>query len=78
MEAALPAINSASMPKRCLTTSLNVLSQLGAGGNGNNDLSFLLGGFNDLVPFALCRLPGLGPRNIAAQDRARDENEKKQ
>ena len=51
-----------------LDTFLNVLSQLGAGGDRDDNLSFLLGGLNDLVPFTLCRLPGFGPRNIAAQD----------
>src|SRR5262249_324832 len=52
--------------------------ELGAGGNGDDNLSFLLGGFDDLVPFVLRRLPGLPLDNIAAQHRAGEANDKQQ
>src|SRR5215471_1377175 len=61
-----------------LDISLDVLSQLSAGGNGHDNLPFLLGGFNDSVPFVLRRLPGLRLRNVVIQHPAADANDKKQ
>jgi len=74
MEAALLAINSVSMPKRCLILlSTSLLSSALAG----TETTTFFGGFNDLAPFVLRRLPGLRAPNPSFQDRARDENEKK-
>jgi hypothetical protein len=53
------------MPKRCLI--LLSTSSARRWRERDDNLSFLLGGFNDLVPFVLRRLAGLGLRNSVAK-----------
>src|SRR5262245_3383046 len=59
-------------------TSLDFFSELGAGGNGDDNLSFLLSGFDDLVPLVLRRLTGLPLDKVAGQHCAANENDKKE
>jgi hypothetical protein len=60
-----------------LDTSLDVPSQLGAGGNGDDNLPSFLAASTILLHSFCAGCPVCAPPNPAFQDRARDENEKK-
>lgn len=73
----MPAINSASMPNRCLTIFSTPFLNSALAGTEITTFPFFTAGFKDSVPFTPCRLCRLCRRNTRVQAPRRDNGEQK-